>query len=120
FVASDAAQVGFVDGPTVRDPTRYFPTELGNRWTYNYEERLWSVNERIVPASISPPTAVGFASTFQLVSTSEVTDSRFVNQFIPHPYSANIVGSNIQGQGIYYHAWTLIAERIVLPRLRSG
>lgn len=119
FIASDPAQVGFVDGAIATEASRYFPTQSGNWWEMNHNELEWTVTDSIVSTSGATPPTAGGMDVYHLREVC-VTAPQRQEMFLPPIFPADIYGTAQPGQGMLFHAWTLISERDVHPDLRGG
>ncbi len=113
FEADLPANVGFHDGRRATNASDYFPTQTGNTWEYNYNQRDWIVVDSIAgPSAVQPPTATG--PTTSLVTHCQVNplNITLLSQFKPNRYSY-ASDLTVDANGIQFHAWRLISERVV-------
>jgi hypothetical protein len=118
FVASDTN--GFFESPNrTTEAYRYFPTQDNDWWQFNHNELTWSITDSIVSHSGATPPTAGGRDVFHLRETCVVTPDK-QNEFLPIAYTADTYGSALPGDGILFHAWTLISERDVPRELWTG
>jgi len=115
FLATDAAQVGFVEGGTVADAYRYFPTQAGNSWETNHLDQ-WVVYDSVIGPAPAPPTGAGMP-VFQLRTRCENITT---NLYQPATYAADLFATAAAGHGIQFHAWDLVSEREYKPDPESS
>ncbi len=113
FEADVPANSGFRDGRRVSTgAAEYFPTHTGDLWDFNYNSGQWAVVDSVGgPSAAALPTATGGATN--LTTRCEVTDGTRSGRFRPNRYSYD-TDLTVDGDGIQFHAWRLIAERVVL------
>lgn len=118
FMQGDAGNAGFIEGRRASGASAYFPVQVGNWWEFNHDQRQWMVVDSLVGAGTGAaivPTASGLP-VFHLRTTSTTLHP----WFDPASYSADIYGTSAAGTGIFFHAWTLVSERVVPLSVRGS
>jgi hypothetical protein len=120
----------FVAGRTTTSAAEFYPVHVGNRWEINHNALEWTYVDSIIGApAVTPPTAnvLGVPAVRQFQRARARADRRSVRTpsgeqpaFTPAIFDSDIdlsvVGGSGPGAGIYFHAWRLIAERVVPVR----
>jgi hypothetical protein len=118
WVRGSAADSGFIPGLRASGAAAYFPVQVGNWWEFNHNQRQWMAVDSIVGAGAGGayiPTAGGMP-VFHLRTTATTLHP----WFDPGSYSADIYGTAAADTGIFFHGWTLIAERVVPLSVRQS
>jgi hypothetical protein len=115
FAATDPAQADhFVEGRTVSNTQEFIPSQAGNWWEQIHNNREWTLRDSITAAGVALPAG---GTGFVLHSTATARGDLGFLQYKPAQYSADLTAS-ADGNGIYWHAWTLIAEREIPLEVR--
>jgi len=117
FEPTESGQVGFQAGRTIARIADYFPIQQGNRWQFDHNQREWSFTDSIGGVS-SPPTGAG-QPVVKMWTTCQVnpTSGTLLSQYVPNQYRYD-TDLSVGADGITWHAWRTIAERVVLPEAR--
>lgn len=120
FLGKSAPDTGLAEGPRIANAHEYFPTQTGNWYEFNHNSREWIRADTLLgPSPTTPPTAAGMpVHRVRSYSTSR-PDLGFA-YFRPPDFPADVDYTSAAGTGVLYHAWSLIAERVVHPDLRGG
>lgn len=118
FAASNPSAVGWVAGRAATGASEFLPLQAGNAWETIHNQREWVIVDSIA-GQTSALTGAGMP-VFRQVSTATSRPDLGFAYFRPAAYSYTQDLSSVAGQGIFWHAWTLIAERDVHPDLRGG
>jgi hypothetical protein len=117
--ASSPSQVGPGPGRSTTSAADFYPTQPGNRWDMNHNVRAWAaVDSMLGPSSAPTGTAPIQMPVVRAVTMSRAREPDLRASYQPATYAATCDFTAERGIGIYYHAWQLIAERVV-PRDRQ-
>jgi hypothetical protein len=106
FAGGDAQTQGFVAGETFEGTHELMPISgEGDRWVYFHEEQ-WSRQDQ-VRNQVFASTSVG-GPEWLIRGVCINGDS---TSFVPGRYAQDIWVSSVPSKGIFFHGWTLVAER---------
>jgi hypothetical protein len=114
FIAGDAGQGAFESGPVVDGSQSFFPLHLNDRWVYNHNSNDWTRTDQVVEFTTAS-TSGGLSNVAVVRSTNEAGFGRDAYYKPPVYASTNLVGPEVPGlgTGLFFHGWSLIAERAV-------
>lgn len=106
FEVGDAATAGFIAGETFEGTDQLMPIAgAGDKWVY-FHVNEWSREDVVMDTTIVASTSVGGPEWLvRGVCVSGNASHR------PQFYTQDILISSVPSRGIFFHGWTLVAER---------
>jgi len=108
----------FVDGPVLPRAHEFFPHRPGDWWEQNHNNREWIRRDSVIGV-VTAPTEEG-RTIYRMKHRCTSRDDLALMYFRPPVFDAVVDFSADPARGVAYHAWTLVAERVVHPDLRGG
>jgi len=119
FIATTPSAAGFVEGPTLPGAHEFFPHTIGDWWEQNHNNREWIRRDSVIEVNVTAPTGAG-RTVYRMNHHSTARIDLAFAYFRPSVFDAVVDFSADPSLGVAFHAWTLVAERVVHPDLRGG
>jgi len=114
--AADPAQSNFfMAGPIVGDAADFYPLDnsMGiSRWFYNQQQFEWTRRDSLIGPDFAPDSQGVVPGQVWRLSVRSTVRADFKATYKPNIYDFDYLTSSVPGRGIFWHAYTIISERV--------